>query len=124
MNAGILVFTSSLVALNISTYNAEQKCIRDFIAARSFLHKDFPKESQAVGIHNLIAYFYRIAEIQVLINRSFDFDRNKGKINTSPHDADEYLGAIRSSGLWPCDYEGLTEFIERTVARKNKNDDV
>ncbi|MGD8327537.1 MAG: hypothetical protein PVF65_11530 [Sphingomonadales bacterium] len=37
LNVGMLAFISSLVALNISTYNADQQRKREFTAARAFL---------------------------------------------------------------------------------------
>lgn len=41
LNTGMLAFLSSLIAFNISRYNAEQQRKRDFIAERSFLPEAF-----------------------------------------------------------------------------------
>ena len=41
LNVGILAFVSSVIALNISRYNANKQRERNFIAARAFLPEAF-----------------------------------------------------------------------------------
>ncbi len=177
LNVGMLAFTSSIIAFNISRFNAEKQRERDFLASKAFLpaalselvsyfkasasvfkqgwesesgnQPNFeslilPKEykeifgtcirhanpsvgnyltqilielqihdarmrdyitQQGGGNHftpdkyNLIAYFYRLGELQALVNKLFDFARNIAKFDSTPLDWDDFRNAYGNLGI-------------------------
>ena len=203
LNVGMLAFVSSLVAFNISRYNAEQQRTRDFVAARSFLpeslseltsyckesmevfaeawrrasdHGDrcntpleikrpylpesyrgvfskcisladsevgdrlsyilmllqvhharlnglfdmFQNNESVVMPENIISYFYRIAEIQALINKTFDFARGLEDFDGGDLVWEDYRSALGANDIWVSDFDRLQGFIERAIERGNQ----
>lgn len=48
---------------------------------------------------NLITYFYRLGELQALVNKLFDFARNMGEFDSSPLNWEDYRSAYYGLGL-------------------------
>lgn len=71
INVGMLAFLSSVIAFNISRYNAEQQRARDFLAAKAFLPEAFSDLSE---------YFKASASVLV---RAWNTQRNED-INIDP----------------------------------------
>lgn len=204
LNTGMLAFVSSLVAFNISRYNAEKQRQRDFLAARAFLPAAFselikyfkesgltmiaawsykegePEKScpnlpedykevfsqcikhaeTEVGntlayilarlqVHdarlrdlsvkmdgkkryhpdriNLIAYMYKLGELQALVNKIFDYARGEAEFDASPLEWEDFRNAylnlkIQVTGMRANAELNLEEFTKRALAREANGD--
>lgn len=201
LNVGMLVFLASIIAFNISRYNAERERERNFLAARAFLPHalseltkyctasinffaeawkrpvdqddnlniplkstvpNFPKNYREVfrdciktaepevgdflarilmklqihhsrmqvlsenfapnskifiGQTNILLYFYRIAEIQALINQIFDYARGLKDFDNPPLEWENYRVALSAAGLWISEYDNLEDYIRSAISR-------
>ncbi|MDH1867170.1 hypothetical protein ACNJYG_19010 [Pseudomonas sp. GW6] len=200
LNVGMLAFISSVIAFNISRYNAEKQRSRDFLAAKAFLPAamselityfinsarvfnlvwesrddgnqnleipELPQEYKSVfrdcirhaepnvgdnlsrilvwlQIHdsrmrgyaerhrgnggsrsdrrNLITYFYRLGELQALINKLFDFARNMDEFDSSPLNWEDFRNAYCGLGLtieniYVDEEMNLEAFTKRQITR-------
>lgn len=201
LNVGMLAFLSSLVAFNISSYNAFKQREREFQAAKAFLPsalsglcgyfdesarflnqawdaaegnnrprltppalpddykqvfsecikhatpdvgdflskilvwlqvhdtrmKEFSRQFADRGYvnpnrHNLITYFYRLAQLRALVNKIFDFARGMEEFDRNPLKWEDFRNALRNMDVW---YENivideqmaLEPFIRRAIER-------
>lgn len=79
-----------------------------------------PNSSMIVRSENITSYLLRIAEIQALINKIFDFARGQKDFEDSPLEWEDYRNALSVGGIWISNFEGLEGFIKRFIARKQK----
>lgn len=49
---------------------------------------------------NLITYFYRLGELQALVNKLFEFARNMGEFDTKPLEWEDFRNAYRNLDIW------------------------
>ena len=201
LNVGLLAFTSSIVALNISKFNANKQRERQFVAARAFLphalseltsyfkssavvlsecwkksdtggerpttqlasafpdlpesYKDtfshciefaepevrdyltyilmqlqihhsrlselrdsFTENSRNIVVRKSIkSYLYRLAELQALINRIFNYARGIENFDGSNLRLDDYRNSYAKLDLRVTDFDDLKEFTEREIAK-------
>lgn len=206
LNVGMLAFISSVIAFNISTYNANNQRMREFQAAKAFLpealselclylkesaqiYKDGWKESEQIKAHrsslsapklperykqvfsecithadpevgdylarilfalqvhdarirsfvnefpdekcinpdksNLINYFHKLAELQALVNKLFDFSRGEKEFNSTPLKWEDFQSALIIMGICYEDIvideeKALKPVIERSINPKGK----
>lgn len=73
LNVGMLAFLSSVIAFNISRYNAEQQRAREFLAAKAFLPQAFSELSE---------YFKASASV---LTRAWDKQGNENINIDAPH---------------------------------------
>ena len=71
--------------------------------------------------YSLITYFYRLGELQALINKIFDFARNMEEFDDSPLSWEEFRNAYRNLDIWIDDVRvddqmNLEEFTKRAIA--------
>lgn len=203
LNVGVLAFSSSVVALNISKYNANKQRERNFVAARAFLPEAFSeltayfnlcatslkeawqiasKEStktplqaqvpnlpasykeifrQCIGfaepdvgerlayilmrlqVHNsrinklsgnfsvdstiieapqnIIVYLYRLAELQALINKTFEYARGLEEFDSSNLVWEDYRNAYANLDISTEDFDDLVGFTRRAIERYNSH---
>lgn len=50
--------------------------------------------------YNLITYFYRLGELQALINKLFEFARNMGEFDDSPLNWEDFRNAYGNLDIW------------------------
>ncbi|WP_413625583.1 hypothetical protein [Luteibacter sp. Lutesp34] len=198
----MLAFLSSVIAFNISRFNADQQRSRDFLAAKAFLPAAFSELSEYfkssasvltsewgrqgdgeinvevpspdgdyklifekcirhatpevgkylvgilvqmqihnarlrelfragdgiihihIGRSNLIAYLYRLGELQALINKNFDFARGIDSFDSKPLEWEDLRNAygnlnIRSQDIVVDEKMNLEEFTRRALARNS-----
>jgi hypothetical protein len=61
---------------------------------RSFVEERRDKNSlTTLDKYNLISYFYRLGELQVLVNKLFEFARNMGEFDSSPLNWEDFRNA-------------------------------
>jgi hypothetical protein len=203
LNVGMLAFISSLVAFNISSYNANNQRKREFQAAKAFLpaalselcsyfkssaqvfisgwesnqanmpelsapnlpegykqifsecikhaapevgdylskilsglqvhdsrmkefvHQFSNRNCDDLDRHNLISYFYSLAELQALVNQLFDFARGEANFDVSSLKWEEFACALRNMEISYEDISidenmALEPFIKRTLKRQEK----
>lgn len=78
--------------------------------------------------HNLISYFYRLGELQAMVNKLFEFARNMGEFDPTPLDWEDFRSAYGNLDIWQDeiridDEMNLEAFTKRAIARnacKNK----
>lgn len=204
-NVGMLAFVASLVAFNMSRYNAEMQRQRDFLAAKAFLPAalsalikyfkgaastlvfawseregggperqwpELPEDYKEVfgqciryaatevghrmayilarlQVHDarlrditgqlhmsahyrpdrasLIAYLYRLGELQAQVNKLFDFARGEGKFDPDPLAWEDYRNAysnldIRIADILIDEQMSLEAFTKRAIAREDRGD--
>jgi hypothetical protein len=198
VNVGMLALVSSITALNISRFNAENQRERDFLASKAFLPAalselviyfeasasllkqgwkaepgskpgielpPLPEEYKAVfgdcirhaspdvgdylsqilvwlqvhdsrmrgyasqgqenghfspQKHNLLNYFFRLGELQAMVNKLFDFARNMAKFDSSPLKWEDFHTAYANLDIWENEIEitgglGLEEYTKRNI---------
>ncbi|MDD5385321.1 MAG: hypothetical protein PHG89_10635 [Gallionella sp.] len=72
--------------------------------------------------YNLITYFYRLGELQALVNKLFEFARNMGKFDSSPLNWEDFRNAYGNLDIWVDDIRiddqmNLEDFTKRAIAR-------
>lgn len=51
--------------------------------------------------YNLISYYYRLGELQVFVNKLFDFSRGMKDFDTSTPEWDDFKNAYHNLNIWP-----------------------
>mgnify|MGYP001575404601 CR=1 FL=1 len=206
LNVGVLAFTSSVIALNISIYNTNKQRERNFVAARAFLPEAFselttyfklcapilkeawqiaskksteiPLQAQVpdllasykeifrqcinfaepdVGerlayilcrlqVHNslikelsasfgkdstikenaqnIITYLYSLAELQALVNKTFDYARGLEEFDSSNLVWEDYRNAYANLDISTTDFDDLVGFTQRAIKRYNSHKNI
>lgn len=85
------------------------------------LSEDFCENSNAIIIpQNIISYFYCLGELQVLINKTFEFARGLEVFNSNKLTFIEFKTAYNDLGIISENYDDLDGFTKRTIDRRNK----
>lgn len=76
--------------------------------------------------YNLITYFYRLGELQALVNKLFDFARNIGGFDATPLVWEDFRNAYANLDIWLEEIEidekmNLEAFTKRAIARNGGN---
>jgi hypothetical protein len=71
---------------------------------------------------NLITYFYRLGELQALVNKLFEFARNMGEFDSKPLEWEDFRNAYGNLDIWVDeiridDQMNLEAFTKRAIAR-------
>lgn len=74
--------------------------------------------------YSLITYFYRLGELQALVNKLFEFARNMGEFDDTPLDWEDFRNAYGNLDIWPEDIRidddmNLEAFTKRAIARND-----
>ncbi len=88
--------------------------------------RDFVRQQNDVGYispdrHNLITYFYRLGQLQVLVSKLFDFARNTDAFDNTPLTWEDFRNAYGNLDIWIDtvhidDTFNLKAFTERRLA--------
>lgn len=77
--------------------------------------------------HSLISYFYRLGELQALVNKLFEFSRNMGEFDSTPLDWEDFRNAygnldIPTDEIYIDDQMNLEAFTKRRIAKNVRQD--
>lgn len=89
------------------------------------LDKSFQADStMMVMSQNIKSYLYRLAELQALVGRIFDFARGLEEFNDSPLSWEEFKNSYGNLDIWIDEFEDLEGFTKRAIERGNSDDSV
>lgn len=76
---------------------------------------------------NLITYFYRLGELQALVNKLFEFARNMGEFDSSPLEWEDFRNAYGNLDVWVEEIYidekmNLEAFTKQAIARNERQD--
>lgn len=67
---------------------------------RSYVEQHSDEEWISPERHNLITYFYRLGELQALVNKLFEFARNMSEFDATPLDWEDFRNAYGNLDIW------------------------
>jgi len=86
------------------------------------LAKSFQADSTMLIMSaNIKSYLYRLAELQALVGRIFDFARGLEQFNGSPLTWEEFKNAYGNLDIWIDEFEDLEGFTKRSIERGNSD---
>jgi hypothetical protein len=76
-------------------------------------------------MHTLIAYLYRLGELQARVNKLFDFSRDEAEFDGTPVNWDELKNAFQNLNIYVSDYHidekmNLEAFSKRALLRESE----
>jgi hypothetical protein len=79
----------------------------------------------SVDMHTLIAYLYRLGELQARVNKLFDFSRDEAEFDGTPVNWDELKNAFQNLNIYVSDYHidekmNLEAFSKRALLRESE----
>jgi len=88
------------------------------------LGQSFRKNHTMINMSgNIISYLYRLAELQALIGRIFDFARGLNPFDGRNLELADYDNAYSNLSIYPADYDDLIGFTKRAIERERINTD-
>ncbi|MDZ4298790.1 MAG: hypothetical protein U0998_06005 [Moraxellaceae bacterium] len=94
---------------------------------RGYIGEDNSEGSFSPQRHNLISYFYRIAELQALVGKLFEYARGLEPFDPSALKWEDFRNAYGNLNIWQDQYkfgehENLEEFTKCEIARNSSQD--
>lgn len=86
------------------------------------LANSFGEDSRTIIVpQNIISYLYRLSELQALTNRVFPFARGLDEFDSKGLVWEDFRNAYANLDIWVEDFEDLTGFTQRAIARNSSD---